>query len=259
MSGDVITLSELEVYLAEFLDTGIFDDYCVNGIQVEGSEEIRRIVTGVSASYRLFEAAADRNADAVLVHHGLFWKNSPHPMALRGFLRQRLKFLLDRNINLLGYHLPLDAHPVLGNNALIAKAINLQEIEFIPVENKGAFTGAIGKFAKPLAWEETVAVINQAMGVSGLSFAFGNREIQSVYVLSGGGGGYFSEALRLKADLLITGELNEDTVRAAEESGLALYAAGHYNSEKWGVRALGQHLAEKFNIQVEFVDIPNPV
>ena len=255
----MLKLRELENYLANLLDTSAFNDYCINGLQVEGRNTIEKVVTGVSASARLFRAVLECGADAVILHHGLFWKNSPHPMALRGILKERVKLLLDAEVSLFGYHLPLDAHPELGNSALIARVLGLTDISFIPsagIENPIA---AYGRLPEPIPFQNFKDHADEVMNTNGFGFDFHETGIQQVFVLSGGGGNYYQDAADAGADLLVTGELNESNIRAAEELNLSLYAAGHYNSEKWGIRALGEHLSDRFGLEVEFVDIPNPV
>lgn len=251
---------DLEKFISELLDSASFDDYCINGLQVEGKSEINRIVTGVSASARLFrEAASGRKADAVITHHGLFWKSSPHPFKLTGFMRARVKILLDNDVNFFGYHLPLDAHPVHGNNSLIAKRVGLQELKFVPIQGAVNPIAAVGVLAKTTTFKEITAELDSRLGVEGTGIDSGSGSIRKVFVLSGSGGGYFMDAVAAGADLMITGELREEAVRAAEESGLSLYAAGHYNSEKLGIQALGTKLAKEFDLEVSFIDIPNPV
>ncbi len=255
----MIELHRLETYLADLLDVSAFDDYCVNGIQIEGCQEIRKVVTGVSASASIFRTALERGVEAIILHHGLFWKNSPHPMALTGILRNRVKLLMNADISLLGYHLPLDAHPTLGNNAVIGKSLGLTDITFVSVQGVDHPIAALGKLPVPVSFSEFKAKADEIMEAKGLGLDFSNKLIEKVFILSGSGGGYYSNAAEAGADLMITGELREESVRAAEELGLSVYAAGHYNSEKWGIRALGEHLHEKFNLDVEFVDVPNPV
>ena len=250
---------ELDGYLAELLDTASFDDYCVNGLQVEGRSEIRKVITGVSVSQGLFSEAISRKADAVIIHHGLFWKNSPHPMALTGVLRDRVKMLLDHDINLFGYHLPLDVHPELGNNALIARALEIDDPEFVPIEGSPIPMASVGELPSSMLFEDFIKHTDEILNTHGVGLSFGAREVKRVFILSGGGGGYFLGAYRSGADVMVTGTLREDGVRIAEELGLSLYAAGHYNSEKWGIRALGEHLKEKFNLDVDFIDVPNPI
>lgn len=255
----MVKLKDLEKYLSSLLDTTAYEDYCVNGIQVEGRETVKQIITGVSASARLFEVAVAHKADAVIVHHGLFWKNSPHPMVLTGPLKNRVKLLMDKNINLLAYHHPLDGHKVFGNNALIAKKLKLTDTTFCPISGMDQPMAAVGNFLNPIPFKQFLSYADRVLKTSGLGLDFSNGEVQRVFVLSGGGSGFYSDAAAVGADLMVTGELKEDVVRSAEESGISLYAAGHYNSEKWGVIALGKHLCKEFKLEVEFIDIPNPV
>jgi len=255
----MIELIKLEQYLAQLLNTASFNDYCVNGIQIEGKSEINRIVTGVSASARLFETAVEYKADAVIVHHGLFWKDSPHPMALTGSIRNRVKLLINSDISLFGYHLPLDAHQELGNNALIAKALGLTNLTYRALPDIEPPISVIGDLSSSLTFDEFKEFADEALETNGLALDFSNNKIDRIYILSGGGGGYFNDAVVCGADIMVTGELKEQAVRSAEEMGLSLYGAGHYNSEKFGIRALGERLMEEFNLEVEFVDIPNPV
>lgn len=253
------TLPKLTRYIDELLNAAEFDDYCVNGVQVEGCAEINRVITGVSVSERLIQNAVDRNADAVIVHHGLFWKNSPHPMTLTGYFGKRVKLLHQNDISLLGYHLPLDAHPAVGNNAIIANLLKLQNTTFIPIEGTTQPIAAVGDLPDSMLAEDFFAAANRILNCDGMGLALNQREIKRVFVLSGGGAGYFADAAAASADVVVTGELSEHVVRAAEECGLSLYAAGHYNSEKYGIQALGGLLEKQFDLEVEFIDIPNPV
>ena len=249
----------LDKYVADLLDVAAFDDYCVNGLQVEGCSEVRKVATGVSVSQRLFSEAISLDVDTIVVHHGLFWKNSPHPLALTGHLRERVKLLVENDINLFGYHLPLDAHSTMGNNALIAQALELEIREFVPIKITGNPIAAVGDLKIPMPFVQFKQIIDQRMNSEGLGLQLTEKEVRRVFILAGSGGSYFQDAADAGADLILTGELHEDVVRSAEELGINLYAAGHYNSEKWGIRALGEHLREKFSIEVEFIDIPNPV
>lgn len=255
----MISLQTLQEYLAELLEISLFDDYCVNGLQVEGRREIRKIITGVSASERLFRAAIHQKADAVIVHHGLFWRSTPSPLALVGVLGRRVKLLHQNEISLLGYHLPLDAHCKIGNNALIAEALGLQNVEFVPIDKMERPCAAVGNLSVPVSVDFFFEEADKLLGTNGLGLSFNSNEISRIFVLAGGGGGNFLDAANAGADLMVTGELREDVVRSAEELELNLYAAGHYNSEKWGIIALGEHLKEHFDVETEFVDIPNPV
>ena len=255
----MVTLSDLQRYLADLLNTVAYTDYCVNGVQVEGRRQIGRTLTGVSVSERLFRAAVEKKADAVIVHHGLFWQNTPTPMALTGFLKARVKLLLESDISLLAYHLPLDGHPELGNNALIARALGLKDVALVPIKGNSTPIAAVGLLPRSQLFASFVKSADRIFGSYGMAQQLALPRVHKVFVLSGGGSGYFPDAVQAGADVMVTGEIREDAVRAAEESGLNLYAAGHYNSEKWGIRALGEHLKATFKLEVTFVDIPNPV
>jgi len=255
----MVDLNRLADYLSKLLDTASFSDYCVNGIQVEGQSTISKIVTGVSMSQRIIEAAIERQAQAVMLHHGLFWKNDPHPIALTGIMKDRVKLLLDNDISLLGYHLPLDAHKDLGNNALIGKALELENIIFVPVSDIENPIAIVGDLSEPISFESFREKADIILDTKGLGLDFNKDNIKRIFVLAGGGGRFYQDAANAGADLMITGELTEQNVRAAEELEISLYAAGHYNSEKWGIKALGEHLRDTFNLEVEFVDIPNPI
>jgi dinuclear metal center YbgI/SA1388 family protein len=254
----MITLNTLSDFIDELLNISSFADYCVNGIQVEGSEEINKIITGVSASERLFQAAVDLNADAVIVHHGLFWRNSPHPMVLTGILGKRIKLLHKNNISLLAYHPPLDAHPEIGNNAMIANKIGLKNMSIVPAGTVEPLA-AVGELQTALSFADFHQFADERLKTTGLALALGCRDVKKLFIVSGGGGRDYQNAADAGADVLITGELEEDSVRAAEELGIGLYAVGHYNSETLGINALGHRLQAQFDVKIKFVDVPNPV
>ncbi len=220
---------------------------------------MRRIVTGVSCSARLFAGAIKRRADTIIVHHGLFWKGDPHPFYLTGIMRSRVKMLLQSDLNLLAYHLPLDGHPNVGNNMLIAKALGLKDVRFIESDSKKPPMLVFGSLKHEVPFDAFSRWTDEIMGSSSHLLQLGKSLIQNVAVVSGSGGGFWREAAAVGADVLVTGEVREEVIRAAEEVRLNLCACGHYNTEKWGVRALGEHLASKFGLEVEFVDIPNPI
>ncbi|HNJ77513.1 MAG TPA: Nif3-like dinuclear metal center hexameric protein [Azospira sp.] len=244
---------ELLRYLDATLETARFRDYCPNGLQVEGRAEVRRIVAGVTASQALLEAAIARSADAILVHHGWFWKGEDG--RITGLRRRRIGTLLTHDINLFAYHLPLDAHPGLGNNAQLA-----QRLGWI----------AEGRFGEQdIAWYGSVAAPTTA-GALAASLAAGlgrppqligdlNRPVCRIGWCSGGAQGYFEQAIALGLDAYVSGEISEQTVHLARESGVAYLAAGHHATERYGVQAVADHLADRFGLQCEFVDIDNPV
>ena len=229
-----------------------FDDYCRNGIQVEGKDEIQRIVTGVSCSQRLFQEAVKNQADMILVHHGLFWINDPKPFTIEGIMRERIALLINNNISLAGYHLPLDFHPEIGNNAVISKRLSLEPIDSV----KG---GILGSAQRSLDIREFKSLLDARLETSSLLFSFGQKKASRVFVVSGAGAFMYEDALKLHADTFVTGEVKETHIRIFEEEGLNLIVAGHYNTEKFGIQALGKLLAEKFSLITTFINIPNPI
>ncbi len=248
----MIARDKIIEHLSDFLNVDMFTDYCVNGLQVEGSKTIKKIVTGVSVSQRLFQAAIDIQADMIIVHHGLFWKSTPSPFSLTGVLKHRVKQLLDHNINLAGYHLPLDAHPVIGNNAQL-----IQNMGFSVHDPFDA--GFIAYLETPISSDKLKSRLDSCLPEPSTIFGFKNNTITSLAVISGAGSGGIEQVAQKKLDALITGETSEPSIRIAEELGITLYRAGHYNSERLGPIALANHLAKYFSIPAEFIDIPNPV
>lgn len=244
---------ELLEYLDGLLMPGKFRDYCPNGLQVEGSSEITRIVAGVTASQALLDEAVERQADAILVHHGYFWKGEDGRVT--GIRRKRLATLLAHDINLLAYHLPLDAHPELGNNAQLACRLG-----WIPDGRFGEQDIAwLGTLAEPCALTALVAKVAAVLGREPLVIGDGGRPIRRIGWCSGGAQGYFEQASALGVDAFMSGEISEQTVHLARESGVAYLAAGHHATERYGVQALAGHLAQQFGIACEFVDVDNPV
>lgn len=242
---------ELETVLNNQLNIGAFQDYAPNGLQVEGRRDIQRVVTGVTASQALLDAAVAHQADAILVHHGYFWKNEP--VVVRGMKRNRLKTLLTHDINLYGYHLPLDAHPELGNNAQLAKLLEIQvlgEIEsLLPY----------GEFTTPLNAVALRERLEKQLGRSVLHC--GDRapaEVRRIAWCTGGGQGYIQQAAEFGVDAFITGEVSEQTIHIAREMKVNFYAAGHHATERYGIKVLGEWLAEQHQLDVTFIDIPNP-
>lgn len=252
-------IRDIERYISEYLSVAEFRDYCVNGLQVEGRREVNKLVTGVSVSERLFEAAIRLHAEAIMVHHGLFWKSTPHPLALTGVLGRRVRMLNSHNINLLGYHLPLDAHPVIGNNALLAQAIELTDIRLVTLPDFSMPFAAVGEYKEPIKIVDFFSDADKLFDTNGIGLAVTDSTIKRVFVVAGSGGGYAVNAVQHECDLLLTGSITEPMVREIEELGLSVYVAGHYNSEKLGVKALGSRIAKEFKIEVEFIDVPNPV
>ncbi len=239
-------------YLNDLLNISEFEDYCVNGMQVEGEKNVKKIVLGVSVSQRLFQQAIKKKADMIIVHHGIFWKSDPHPFSLTGIFRERLALLIKNNINLLAYHLPLDAHPEFGNNAQIMNLLNIESIKPVDV-------GLLGQLKSKIEWEAFVDLVNEKVETKAQIFKYGPEYVLRVLVLSGGSSGFYKLAKENNADTFIGGEIKENIVRELEEVGINYINAGHYNTERFGVRALAKIVADKFTIDCKFVDVPNPV
>ena len=244
---------ELVDYLDGLLVPGKFRDYCPNGLQVEGCAEIVRLVAGVTASQALLDVAVARNADAILVHHGYFWKGEDGRVT--GIRRKRLSSLLANDINLLAYHLPLDAHPELGNNAQLAQRLGWVE--------EGRFgeqdIAWLGSLVGPGTLAELAADVARVLGRAPLVIGEGSKLIRRIAWCSGGAQSYFEQAIALGIDAYLSGEISEQTVHLARESGVAYLAAGHHATERFGVQALAEHVAQQFGIACEFVDLDNPV
>src|SRR5574343_487155 len=244
---------ELVDYLNGLLVPEKFRDYCPNGLRVEGCGEIRRLVAGVTASQALLDAAVERHADAILVHHGYFWKGGDGRVT--GLRRNRLACLIGNDINLLAYHLPLDAHPELGNNAQLAHLLG-----FVPEGRFGeqdiAWRGAL---AEPCDLASLDRRVSAVLGRSPLVVGDAGKLIRRIGWCSGGAQSYFEQAIALGVDAYLSGEISEQTVHLARESGVAYIAAGHHATERYGVQALAEHLGQKFGIACEFIDLDNPV
>jgi len=253
----VVRRDELASYLDEFLDASSLPDYCPNGLQVEGREEVGRLAIGVTACQALIDEATERGADALLVHHGLFWTD-PAGVRIERSLRARLAALLSAEVNLFAYHLPLDRHPEVGNNAVLARRLGAAEVEQAFVR-KGAPIGLACRFGKALPAAEVFARITRETGREPLVVAGGPAEVKSFGVVTGADPGSAAEAARLGLDLFLAGEASEPVVHLAREEGLRFVAAGHHATERFGVKALGEHLSGRFGLEVEFIEIPNPV
>lgn len=247
---------EIVSFMNEYLSAGEIKDYCSNGLQVEGAEEISKIVSSVSCSLELFEEAAVRGAQMILVHHGLIW--NVFPGVITGVLKNRLKALLDNDINLAAYHLPLDSHQEIGHSAMIAKGIGLQDLKPFGSYN-GAFLGVRGTSPAPVALGELCSRITATCGRKTMVLGAEKDFVSNVAIVSGGGGDMASQAVDAGMDVFISGEAKEHTQAFCHETGLTFIEAGHYHSERPGVIALGDILSAKFNVDVEFVDISNPV
>jgi dinuclear metal center YbgI/SA1388 family protein len=242
---------DIVAFCDELLDVGSYPDYGPVGLQVVGTEEVQKIVCGVSASRELFERAAEAEAQLVIVHHGLFWDKETRVVG--PVLRGRLRALFDGDLTLLGYHLALDAHPEIGNNANLCRELG--------VEPERRFTewGWGGSLATPVPASEFASRVQEVVGRMPLVFSYGPEEINRVAICSGGAGRYVADAIAEGYDCFLTGEADEPTKHLAKEAGIHFVAAGHYATETSGVQALAARVAERFGIDWEFVDLPNPV
>ncbi|WP_114191781.1 type 2 GTP cyclohydrolase I [Edaphovirga cremea] len=242
---------ELENLINQKLSVGDFQDYAPNGLQVEGRQQVQRIVTGVTACQALLDAAVEHQADAIVVHHGYFWKSEP--AAVRGMKRNRLKTLLCNDINLYGYHLPLDAHPVLGNNAQLAQKLSIDvQGEVMPLV-------PFGMLDTPLSGDQLRERIETRLGRAVLHSSIGApAQIRRVAWCTGGGQGFIEQAAEFGVDAFISGEVSEQTIHIAREMGLHFFAAGHHATERYGVKALGEWLSTEHRLDVMFIDIDNP-
>ena len=242
---------EIIAFADELLDVGSFRDYGPMGMQVVGSDSVTKVVCAVSSSRELFERAAAAGAQLVIVHHGLLWENEPRTVDAR--MRGRLEVLFRADITLAAYHLALDAHPEIGNNALLAQELGLE------VEGPFAEIGVGGRFAEPLSIDALAERTVEAVGRAPLVFADGPVEIARVAVVTGGGARFLSDASAAGYDVLVTGEAAEPTMMTARELGIHFLAAGHYATERLGVKALAARISERFGVDWEFVELDNPV
>jgi dinuclear metal center YbgI/SA1388 family protein len=243
----------LEAYLADYLQVNAFRDYCPNGLQVEGRTEVARIVTGVTASAALIEAAVADGADALIVHHGYFWRGED--ARITGMRRRRISLLLGHDLNLFAYHLPLDVHPVVGNNVTLAGRLGMvlesrfgeQDVAAIGTVADGETVGGIARR------------VTQRLGRAPLVIGDAGRAVRRMGWCTGGAQGLFEQAIAQGVDAYLSGEISEQTVHLARESGVAYIAAGHHATERYGVQALGEHLAQRFGLQHRYIEIDNPV
>lgn len=242
-------------FINDYLDSGTVKDSSQNGLQVEGRAEVKKIAFGVSASLELFRRAAAAGADMVIVHHGLLWGRSA---PIKGPFRKKLETLLDNGITLAAWHLPLDKHRIVGNNAGILKFLGAGNLK--PFGNyDGTVVGFKGAFRRPRTVTEVIKTLQDRLSSDILSFNFGTKRIKTLGVISGGAAGMFPQAINAGLDLYITGEAGEFVQEMARENRTSFISAGHYNTEKPGIRALERLVRSKFRVKTEFIDIPNPV
>jgi dinuclear metal center YbgI/SA1388 family protein len=234
-----------------------FEDYGPNGLQVPGAAAVTTVATGVSAHLELFERAAAERAELLVVHHGLFWGAGPGPIDAQ--LKRRLGVLFGAEIGLAAYHLPLDAHPELGNNALIARALGAERLEPFAL-HRGEPIGFIAHLpGEGVLAADLFTSICRITAREPLVFDAGPEHVRSIAIVSGAGSDYLADAAAAGADALLTGEPSERVMAQAREHGLHFIAAGHYATETFGVRALGEHLSERFGVRHVFLDVPNPI
>ncbi len=242
---------EIIAFADEYLELDAYPDYGPMGLQVAGATEVSKLVCGVSASLELFERAAAGGADLVLVHHGLFWDRDPR--TIDHVMRRRLEALFAVDLNLAAYHLALDAHPEVGNNALLCRALGIEPAR------RFAGIGFGGPLSEPCSLEELAGRVEQELGRAPLVFASGPERIERAAVCSGGAAGYLPQAAAEGYHCYVTGEPAEPSMMSAREAGLHFVAAGHHATETLGVQALSELLAKRFGLDWEFVDLPNPV
>ncbi|WP_430009946.1 Nif3-like dinuclear metal center hexameric protein [Methylophaga lonarensis] len=252
----MITRTELLAYLDNLLEPGRFADYCPNGLQVAGCEDIYRIITGVTASQALLDQAVAMNADAILVHHGYFWRGED--ARLIGIKQQRIKTLLSHDINLIAYHLPLDAHPEFGNNVQLAHQLGLE------IDGRISGTGEpaialCGCLSEPQSLDDFANSVADTLQREPVVIAGHDRPVNTIGWCTGAAQGYIQQAAELGLDAFLSGEVSEQTTHLARELGIHYIAAGHHATERYGIMALGNHLAEVFDLDQQFVDIENPV
>ncbi|NOJ24424.1 Nif3-like dinuclear metal center hexameric protein [Vibrio coralliilyticus] len=248
---------QLEQILNEKLSPQLIKDYAPNGLQVEGKTEIKRVVTGVTASQALINKAVELKADAVLVHHGYFWKGEPEP--IRGMKGNRIRTLIKNDINLFGYHLPLDIHPELGNNAELARLLEI-DVEG-GLEGHPQSVAMFGRLKQPMTGADFSAKIEKVLSRTPLHISPDNADkiIETVGWCTGGGQDFIELAVKHGLDAFISGEISERTTYTAREMDIHYFAAGHHATERYGIKALGEWLAKEHDLDVEFIDIDNPV
>lgn len=239
-------------YLEDYLKVKDFEDYCKNGLQVEGAPKINKIITGVSLSQKLIKEAIKKKAKMIIVHHGIFKDLVSSPPVIKGVFKDRLKLILENNINFVGFHLPLDAHSKIGNNASLCNILGVKNIKPFDV-------GFIGNLGKEIDFNDFVNIVDNKLRTKSYIISAGSKKVKRVGIISGASSPDFEQAKELGADTFISGDVRESVVRAVEEVGINFINAGHYNTEKMGIQNLGSLIAKKFDVKVEFVDIPNEI
>lgn len=255
MNQRSINRDELAKFLALTLEITRFQDYCPNGLQVAGAISIKTLVTGVTANLALLQAAVDLKADAVLVHHGYFWRGEDSCVV--GIKQKRLKLLLSHDINLFAYHLPLDAHPVFGNNAQLANVLELRTDTHFGADGLGCLGTAINPAIRNAG--DLALAVTAKLGRQPLLIGDSAQRVDTIAWCTGAAQNFMEAAIAAGADIYLSGEISEPIVHLAREAGVAYLACGHHATERYGVQALGQFLAQQFGIAHHFIDIDSPV
>lgn len=255
--GLIMQISNLQLLnvLNDLLQPEKVKDYCPNGLQVEGKVEIQKLITGVTATEALIDAAIDMQADAILVHHGYFWKGE-NPV-IKGMKKRRLSKLLQHDINLYAYHLPLDMHPSLGNNAMLGEIMGIQIDAGLEANNPHS-VAVQGRYSQPISINTLKDRLSKGLQRSLLHEPGNTDLIETVAWCTGGGQGYIELAAEQQVDAYVTGEVSEQTIHVAREMGIHFIAAGHHATERYGVKAVGEYLQESLELDVHFIDIDNP-
>jgi dinuclear metal center YbgI/SA1388 family protein len=254
---NLVARNTLEEWLNSYLEVEKVADYLPNGLQIEGKDKIAKIVTAVSINLEVVEAAVESEADAIVVHHGMFWK-SDEPV-IRGYRKLRIKKIIENSINLFAYHLPLDLHPKISNNRLILKGLGVDKIEEISdTDNRYSF-GLKGIFESPLDFNRLIQKANDFFETETRFFQYGRKKVSSLYVVSGAGRNMVDQVSRLEVDAYLTGDAQESTKYVAKEEHLNYIFAGHYNTEKPGIEELGEKIKRQFLTGVKFIDVSNPL
>ncbi|MCB1850574.1 MAG: Nif3-like dinuclear metal center hexameric protein [Gammaproteobacteria bacterium] len=246
---------EMEQFCSKLMNVAAFDDYCPNGLQVDaGRGEVRRLVTGVTACQELIDRAVAWDADLLLVHHGFFWRGESLP--LTGYKGRRVRTLMQRGLSLMAYHLPLDAHPELGNNRQLALLLGLNDANSIAETGGLLWSGAL---SAPLPPQQLRHRIADLLGREPLHIAVDEGPVERLCWCTGAAQNYIETAAQQGVDAYISGEISEQTVHLARELGIHYFAAGHHATERYGIRALGEHLADRFGLEHRFIEVENPV
>lgn len=249
-------LSEIVRWCDQFLQSQQFKDYCPNGLQIEGKAEVETVVSSVTASLQAIEQALDVKADMLLVHHGYFWKGEPAP--LTGIKGRRIKQLMQADISLLAYHLPLDAHPEIGNNACLAQRLGIEITGALNPQDHFPI-GNIGRLAQPMTAQQFAQLLTERLGQTPICISTQQRPIQKIGFCTGAAQDFLSQAAMQGCDAYLSGEVSERTFHEAQEYGIHYFAAGHHATERYGVQSLAERLVQQFHLKHRYVELDNPI